>query len=135
MKLRDFPLLTDENLDAEVVASLRKLGFDVRDVVESGLRGSSDVDLLRLAAEQKRVVVTHDADFGTLAIRQNEPLIGLVYLRPGHIDSQFTIETIQTVLSADPDLLPPFVLVAKRISNKVTIRIRQLGTGNGHAAK
>jgi predicted nuclease of predicted toxin-antitoxin system len=38
------------------------------DVVEAGLQGSTDVDLLRLAAEQKRVVVTHDADFGTLAI-------------------------------------------------------------------
>jgi hypothetical protein len=36
VKLRDFPLLTDENLDPEVVAHLRQLGFDVVDVVESG---------------------------------------------------------------------------------------------------
>lgn len=38
MKLRDFPLLTDENLDADVVAHLRQMGFDVLDVVESGLQ-------------------------------------------------------------------------------------------------
>jgi predicted nuclease of predicted toxin-antitoxin system len=86
MKLREFPLLTDENLDAEVVASLRQFGFDVLDVVEAGLQGSTDVDLLRLATAQGRVVITHDADFGTLAINQNEPLVGLVFLRPGHID-------------------------------------------------
>jgi hypothetical protein len=40
LKLRDFPLLTDENLDADVVAHLRQLGFDVLDVVQSGLQGA-----------------------------------------------------------------------------------------------
>jgi hypothetical protein len=50
-----------------------------------------------------------------------------MYLRPGHIDPQFTIETIQTVLTADPDVIPPFVLVAKRTGKNVTIRIRYLG--------
>lgn len=82
MKLREFPLLTDENIDPEVVARLRRLGFDVLDVVEGGLHGSADVDLLRLAAASGRIVVTPDADFGTLAIHQKEPLVGLVYLRP-----------------------------------------------------
>ena len=46
MKLRDFPLLTDENLDPNVVAHLRQVGFDVLDVIEAGLQGSKDVDLL-----------------------------------------------------------------------------------------
>ena len=32
MRLREFPLLTDENIDPEVVAYLRKSGFDVEDV-------------------------------------------------------------------------------------------------------
>jgi hypothetical protein len=50
MKLREFPLLTDENLDAEVVAHLRQFGFDVLDVIEASLEGSTDVDLLRLAS-------------------------------------------------------------------------------------
>ena len=127
MKLHDFPLLTDENIDPAVVAHLRHLGFDVLDVMASGLQGSADVDLSRLATAQGRVVVTHDADFGTLAIHQNEPLVGLVYLRPGHIDPQFTIATVQTVLNNDPDVAPPFVLVAKRTGNTVTIRIRHLG--------
>jgi len=126
LKLRDFPLLTDENLDPDVVAHLRRLGFDVVDVVESGQQGTADVDLLRQAKAQGRVVVTHDADFGTLAILQNEPLIGVVYLRPGHIDPQFTLETIQAVLTADPNLVPPFILVAKRTGNRVAIRVRAL---------
>ena len=127
MKLPDFSLLTDENIDPGVVAHLRQLGFDVMDVAESGLQGSADVDLMRLATSQGRVAVTHDADFGTLAIHQGEPLVGLIYLRPAHIDPKFTIESLQAVLSADPDVVPPFILVAKRSGNKVTIRIRHLG--------
>jgi predicted nuclease of predicted toxin-antitoxin system len=74
-----------------------------------------------------RVVVTHDADFGKLAILQNEPLVGIVYLRPGHIDPKFTVATIQVVLTVDPELVPPFIAVAKRTANRVTIRVRALG--------
>ncbi len=102
MKLRDFPLLTDENIDSEVIAFLRQLGFDVLDVVESGLQGSADGDLLRMAKAQTRVIVTHDADFGTLAVRQGEPVNGIVYLRPAHIDAKFTIGSLQAVLDAKP---------------------------------
>jgi predicted nuclease of predicted toxin-antitoxin system len=50
------------------------MGFDVLDVVDSDRRGASDVDLLRWAKSQGRIIITHDADFGTLAILQNEPL-------------------------------------------------------------
>jgi predicted nuclease of predicted toxin-antitoxin system len=126
MKLRDFRLLSDENIDPEVVAHLRSVGFDVLDVCENGLHGSIDVDLVRLAFAENRVIVTHDADFGTLAVLQNEPLIGLIFLRPGHIDSQFTIATFQAVLGVDPDLAPPFVLVAKRTDIRVAVRVRHL---------
>lgn len=49
MKLRDFGLLTDENLDPDVVAFLRRQGFDVSDVCEDGLQGSTDVALLQRA--------------------------------------------------------------------------------------
>ena len=119
-----YPVLN--HADPVVVAERRRLGFDVFDVCESGLQGSSDVDILRLAVVQNRIVVTHDADFGTLALFANEPLVGLVFLRPGHIDPQYTIATIQTVLGIDPDLFPPFILVAKRTGGQVAIRIRSL---------
>jgi predicted nuclease of predicted toxin-antitoxin system len=127
LKLRDFPILTDENIDPDVVAGLRRLGFDVLDVVESGRAGASDVDLLRWAKTQGRVIVSHDSDFGTLAILQTEPLVGLVFLRPGHIDPKFTMATIGALLNADPDVTPPFVLVARRTGSQVTIRVRALG--------
>lgn len=126
MNLREFRLLTDENIDPEVVSFLRGQGFDVRDVCESGLQGSIDVDLLQLAFNENRVVVTHDSDFGTLAILGGQSTVGIFYVRPGHINSAFTINTIQLVLDAKAEVQPPFILVAKRTVNTVTIRIRHL---------
>ena len=74
-------LLADENIDPQVIAYLRDAGFDVIDVFDAGLRGRTDQHLLDLAYQQQRVVLTHDSDFGTLAIHQNRPLIGIIYLR------------------------------------------------------
>lgn len=68
MKLIDFGLLTDENIDEQIVLFLRNQGFQVKDVKEENLIGSDDVTLLRLAMAENRIIVTHDSDFGTLAI-------------------------------------------------------------------
>lgn len=125
MKLRDFGLLADQNLHPDVVAFLRGAGFDVLAVHEAGLSGESDTNLLSRAFGENRVVVTHDADFGTLAVQGGQPFVGILYLRPGHVRPEPTIDTVQQVLQANPDLTPPFLIVAKRTGSTVTIRIRQ----------
>jgi len=65
----DFPLLTDENIHPQVVQALAAIGKDVVSVLEQGLGGHADHELLRRARELGRVVLTHDSDFGALAIR------------------------------------------------------------------
>ncbi|MDQ3441275.1 MAG: DUF5615 family PIN-like protein [Planctomycetota bacterium] len=125
MTLRDFALLTDESVHYPVVAFLRGEGFDVLDVKEAGLRGAPDAELLRLALEQHRVMVAHDRDFGRLAIAAMQPIVGLLFLRPGHIRPEFTVETIRAVLAADIQLQVPFIVVAERSGDDVKIRVRQ----------
>jgi predicted nuclease of predicted toxin-antitoxin system len=125
VKLADFGLLTDENIDEQIVSFLRSQGFRVKDVKEENLVGSDDVTLLRLAMAENRVVVTHDSDFGTLAIAAGEPSVGLLYLRPGHFKPEFTIDTMRILLAEDLDLTPPFIVVAVRSGGNVKIRIRQ----------
>ncbi len=126
MKFSDYPLLTDENIDPAVVGFLRQVGFDVLDVTEESLIGSSDRHLIQLAMSQGRVVVTHDSDFGTLVVRHHSPVIGIVYLRPGHINSQFTIVSIQALMSQTFELPARFVIVVKRTGDDITIRVRDL---------
>lgn len=126
MKLRAFRLLTDENLDPVVVEWLCDAGFDVLDVVRDGMQGTSDVELLRRTAAEQRVIVTHDSDFGRLAVLQGEPVVGILFVRPGHFDPQYTIDTLIHLLSVDPDLTSPFLVVARRRAGRLDIRIRGL---------
>lgn len=126
MKLSDFGLLTDENIDPDVVDWLIAAGFDVFDVKRENLNGATDVELMRRAVADNRVIVTHDSDFGTLAIFQGEPVTGIVFLRPGHFDPAFTIGTLTTLLASNPELTPPFIVVTRRTGDQIAIRIRQL---------
>ena len=71
-------------------------------------------------------MITHDRDFGGLSIARLEPIVGIVFLRPGHIDPQFTIQTLRRLFEQDLDLAAPFLLVAKRGRNAVNIRLRSL---------
>ncbi len=124
MILREASYLTDENVHADIAAFLRGEGCDVLDVRESGLHGTSDVVLLRRAFAERRIVLTHDSDFGTLAIANGEPIFGIVYLRPGHIRVDQTLGTLRALLTQNFDPAPPFLLVAKRTDTTVTFRLR-----------
>jgi predicted nuclease of predicted toxin-antitoxin system len=121
----DSALLADENISPEVVAALRERGFDVVTAIESGLVGLPDVALLGRAAAEKRVILTHDSDFGLLAIRLGVPFFGVVFLRPGHIVSSIVLEVIDTLRRADIDVEPPFLVVAERRRDRVLVRVRR----------
>ncbi|GAB4457119.1 MAG: hypothetical protein OHK0041_22030 [Anaerolineales bacterium] len=125
MKALDFPLLADENVNPEVIEFLRKTGLDVESVSEQGKFGLSDTEVLRQATEAGRVVLTHDSDFGGMAVF-GAKFVGIVYLRPGHIRADFTIKTLEAIRDNAPEVKPPFILVAERTGDTVKIRVRQL---------
>lgn len=125
MKALGFPLLADENIHPDVIAFLRKEEFDVVSVSERGEFGVSDTQVLQEATEAGKVVLTHDRDFGGMAIL-GSPFIGIIYLRPGHIQAGFTIKTLEAIRDNAPDVTPPFILVADHTGDSVKIRVRQL---------
>ncbi len=110
MKLRGGRFLSDENIHADVVAFLRFEGCDILDVKEQELDGSDDLFLIRLSVAESRVVLTHDSDFGALAMAAQEPIFGILYLRPGHILPEFTVGTVRALFDQEADLEPPFIL-------------------------
>lgn len=125
MRLSAQKLLADENIHPKVVEYLRIRQCDVRDVFELGLSGHSDADILAKAKGEQWIVLTHDRDFGRLTILMRMPTAGIVYLRPGHIDPQFTIATLQSIDSQDLDYSPSFILVARRREKHVQLRLRR----------
>ena len=125
MKALDFPLLADENIHTIVIAFLREMELDIESISEQRQFGLSDTEVLSQATESGRVVLTHDSDFGGLALL-GEKFIGIIYLRPGHILPDFTVKTLKAIQDHAPEVNPPFILVAERTGDTVKIRIRQI---------
>jgi len=120
----DFPLLTDENIAADVVAGLRARGCDVRSADEERLIGRRDSEILERATVLHRVVVTHDLAFGKADIRGGASFVGIVYLRPGHISAAFVLAVIDALRESPIDVQPPFMVVAERRQTTVRVRVR-----------
>lgn len=113
MRLREHPWLIDENIHPEVVSYLRSVGLDVLDVKEQGWRGRPDEELLDTAHRLGRVILTHDGDFGTLALLGGKPVVGIVRVRPGHIRPHVTIEALKGLLALDLEPSSPFLIVVQ----------------------
>lgn len=126
MTLAQFAFLADENIHPGVIAHLRDQGLNLVTVEALGLHGAEDIAIIRSALAAKRVVLTHDSDFGSLAIAGREPIYGIVYLRPGHIQAEFTIQTLKTLFDSGLHLTPPFLLVGVRRDQVVRTRLRPL---------
>lgn len=124
MKALDYLLLADENIDPEVVNGLIALGKDVRSVLDEGLGGCDDLDITRHAHRSGRVILTHDSDFGSLAIQRAEPYVGIIFLRPGDIRPAVVLGMLAAVDSMTIDIRPPFIVVAARKDEMVRIRVR-----------
>ena len=72
--------VADECCDGGLVRALRADGHDVLFAAES-LAGAPDDDVLSVAFEEQRLLVTEDRDFGELVYRLMLPTHGVVYLR------------------------------------------------------
>lgn len=58
--------LIDQNRSPELASLLRESGHDAVHTLELGMERAEDGELLELAADQGRVVVSGDTDFGAL---------------------------------------------------------------------
>ena len=72
-------IIANENISATVIYTLRSRGHDVVSVKES-MRSAADDAVLRRAADENRLVITHDKDFGALAFRSGLPATSGVIL-------------------------------------------------------
>lgn len=74
-------LLANENIPKSTIILLRQNGIDITAIAE-GYSGISDVQVLQMAEEQERIIVTFDRDYGELIFQKKLHFtIGLIYLR------------------------------------------------------
>jgi predicted nuclease of predicted toxin-antitoxin system len=80
-------LASDENFDDDIVRGLlrRRPDLDVVRVLDAGLTGSRDPEILAWAASENRILLTHDRDtmpdFAYDRVRAGEPMPGVFLVR------------------------------------------------------
>ena len=126
MKLAELKYLADENIAPQVISFLRDKGFDIKSVIEERFTGRNDYFLIEYANDTDRVIITHDSDFGKIVFTRQITFTGMIYLRPGHFNPDFTITTLKTLLSRELELKFPFIIVAENLTDKIKIRVREL---------
>ncbi len=58
--------LSDENTAPSLVKSIRRKGFDVKDIKEEKMFGVGDYEVLEIGNKENRIVISHDKDFANL---------------------------------------------------------------------
>ena len=104
-------LVADMNIAVPVIAILRARGVDVVSAREEDWGDLTDSEILARAHGLSRFVLTHDSDFGTLAVHRGEPIRGILYLRPGGRPPAEVIVDIEALLDAEIDWTPPVLAV------------------------
>jgi predicted nuclease of predicted toxin-antitoxin system len=91
--------LADVCVPVSVGLRLRQSGHDVR-VLVGPERRLSDDDILALALDEDRIVLTADKDFGELTVRFAKPSIGIVLLLIGSLPASERGERVAAALGS-----------------------------------
>jgi predicted nuclease of predicted toxin-antitoxin system len=91
-------LLLDENLSPLHPTELRTEGFDAVAVVECGLSGATDEEVLQFAVNSGRAILTLDADFANVMRFPPERTCGVVRLKIHPATEDKIRETIRRAL-------------------------------------
>lgn len=107
-------LLADAHIGKLIVNFFEKLGHDVMQAASFPPK-TADEEILRIAVEQRRVVVTSDKDFGELVYRLGKPAAGIILLRINVQTEQERLQVIERFWNRiEPVVLGFFVVVTEK---------------------
>jgi predicted nuclease of predicted toxin-antitoxin system len=90
--------IADEGVDIQIVQKLREAGHDVIYIAELA-SGTNDEDILQMASDGYRILITRDKDFGELAYRDGRAHAGIILSRLHELSSEkkaaLVLKTIQ----------------------------------------
>ncbi|HVX20282.1 MAG TPA: DUF5615 family PIN-like protein [Acidimicrobiales bacterium] len=100
-------LKLDENLPADAVQVARSAGFDVDTVVDEGLVGAADSDVVRAATDEGRLIVTLDRGLSDVRLHLPGTHAGIVVLRVADQRPEAVVEALAVMLAGlDLDQVP-----------------------------
>jgi predicted nuclease of predicted toxin-antitoxin system len=115
--------LLDENIDARLLPFLQDLGYDVTSVAKDYFYGLLDEDVLAMAHQENRILLTNDRDFGELIFHQRLPHSGIILFRlaPNNANIDLRKKRLHYVLTNYTQQLHHFLVVTQK-----SVRVRKL---------
>jgi predicted nuclease of predicted toxin-antitoxin system len=103
--------LADESCDFAVVQALRQAGHDVSAIAELS-PSLEDSDVLKLASDEARILLTEDKDFGRLVYAGSVTSVGVIFFRfPASARTDLTVTAVKLVEEMGERLRGRFVVV------------------------
>ena len=120
--MSEIKFLADVNVEKPIANHLAKQGYDIKWIPDYD-RGMIDEDLLQMANEEQRILITNDRGFGDLIIMDKRLTAGVILFRVKGQGSQEKIRLLRKLLMGYSDkLLNHYVIVSRS-----KIRIIPLG--------
>ena len=113
--------LADESIEKPVVDWLRGQDFDVRYITEI-TPSINDEEVIRLANNEGRILITNDKDFGELVFHQSKIILGVLLIRATNERSSNKVRLVREVLEKARNKLAGYFVVV----NEAGIRMKKI---------
>ncbi|BCL36137.1 DUF5615 family PIN-like protein [Nostoc sp. MS1] len=116
-------LLLDQGLPLSAAGLLKSVGIDTVHVSEIGLSTAEDTEIIQIAREAGRIIITLDADFHTLLAIDEANSPSVIRIRIERLRAQALTDLLRKVINECADELNQGVAVTVEPTR---IRIRRL---------
>lgn len=92
--------LADENISPETADFLEGMGYPCHSLRRNGPHRLSDPEIVALAKQEGRIILTHDLDFGEIYYLAEKGAIGILVLRLRHQTVEWVNDVLQRFLTS-----------------------------------
>lgn len=106
-------LLADENFPRRTFERLQEMGHDILWIARKA-PGSSDDEVLAMATDDKRILITFDKDFGRMVNYSGIPApCGIILIRPNGTRPEGVTDFVVRTLNSEIDFIGNYTIVSK----------------------
>lgn len=117
--------LADVGISTGAVAFLCEWGHDAIHLFEQDLHRLSDTDIIAKAHQEKRIILTHDLDFGDLMAASGNRLPSIIIFRLPDMRPPNVILHLQMILNPHQAILESRALLSVT-QNRIRVRVLPL---------